>query len=99
MNINTDLLVLYACETGIGKIIEGEGVMTLTRGFIYSGATNIVQSLWSISDASTKDLAIYFFKEILNGKDYPLALQNAKLKMINYGIVPYHWSGLVIIGE
>lgn len=99
LDLKADLLVLYACETGIGKIKKGEGTMALSRGFIASGAANIIQTLWEIQDISTKDLVIDLFNNIFENKNYSKALREAKLKMISYGISPFHWSGLVLIGN
>ena len=99
LDLKADLIVLYACETGVGKIKKGEGTMALSRGFVASGAANIIQTLWKIQDVSTKDLVIDLFKNILEKKSYSASLREAKLKMINYGISPFHWSGLVLIGN
>ncbi len=100
LNLNADLVVLSSCKSGIGKIIKGEGMMALTRGFLYSGARNILTSLWNISDKTTKDLMIEFYKNIINGKNYSNALRNAKLKIMNKKetAFPGNWSGFVLIG-
>ncbi len=78
LNLNNDLMVLFACETGTGQIKEGEGVMTLSRGLMASGAANIVHSLWSIQDVSTRDVVVNFLPKCLTmkGMQTPCAAQN-----------------------
>lgn len=100
LKFNADLVVLSACETGLGKLSKGEGIIGLTRAIIYSGARNMVVSLWSVSDASTSQLMIDFYNNLLSGQEYSLALANAKRKMITntqYG-EPYYWAPFVLIG-
>ncbi len=99
LNLNNDLMVLFACETGTGQLKEGEGVMTLSRGLMASGVANIVHSLWSIQDISTRDVVVNFFSDVFNHSEYASSLRNAKLKMIEYGIPPFHWAGLVLLGN
>ena len=93
-------MVLSSCESGIGRYVEGEGVMSLTRGFIYSGTPNIVCSLWKVYDRYTEKLMVKFYKQILKDKSYSRALQMAKIKMINDKKTadPRKWSGFVLIG-
>jgi len=97
--IQTDLLVLFACETGVGAIHKGEGIMSVSRGFMAAGAANIVHTLWSIQDASTKDLVVNMFKSVFNQTTYAESLRQSKQQMIRYGIIPFHWSGLVLLGN
>ncbi|MBN1302188.1 MAG: CHAT domain-containing protein [Melioribacteraceae bacterium] len=101
LDLNADLVVLSSCESGIGKLIKGEGMIALTRGFLYSGAKNIVTSLWKVFDESTSNLMINFYDAILSGKTYKESLRDAKLKMINDPATsfPLNWSGFVLIGE
>ncbi len=109
LELNADLIVLSACETGLGKIASGEGVIGLTRALLYAGTDNIVVSLWSVSDASTAELMIDFYKNILNKKPtrfqkpcgFNKPLREAKLKMIEEGKYahPYFWSPFILIGE
>lgn len=98
---DAELVVLSSCKSGLGKLIKGEGFLSLSRGFIYSGAPNIVFSLWSVKDEPTKDLMVYFYKNILKGKDYAEALRLAKLKLIKKSKtkLPKYWAGLVLVGE
>ncbi len=101
LTLNADLLVLSACQTGAGQIIKGEGLMALTRGFFYSGARNIVASLWKVYDEHTSRLMVEFYREIAAGKTYSAALRAAKLKMIASPetAAPQSWAGFVLIGR
>ena len=100
-DLNTDLLVLIACESGLGKVVKGEGIYALTRGFLYAGADNIVVSLWQVADKSTSLLMLNFYKNILEGIDYPSALRETKLEMIKGGqyAYPFEWSPFVLFGR
>ena len=100
LNVNADLLVLSSCESGVGKYVEGEGLMSLTRGFLYAGASNMVCSMWKVYDSYTKTLMIKFYDNILNGDTYSKALRKAKLKMIKKEKTahPRKWSGFILIG-
>ncbi len=101
LKFNADLVVLSACETGLGKLSKGEGIIGLTRAIIYAGAKNMVVSLWSVADASTSQLMIEFYKNTLNNQSYAQALANAKRTMLaggNYA-EPYYWAPFVLIGE
>ncbi len=101
LDLNADLLVLSACQTGAGKIMKGEGLMALTRGFFYSGARNIVASLWKVHDEHTSRLMVEFYREIAVGKTYSAALRAAKLKMIANPetAAPQSWAGFVLMGR
>lgn len=100
LNFDADLVVLSACETGLGKLSKGEGIIGLTRAIIYSGANNMVVSLWSVADNSTSQLMIDFYSNVLKGQDYSTALTNAKRKMINSDNYSksYYWAPFVLIG-
>jgi CHAT domain-containing protein len=104
LKLNADLVVLSACETGLGKIQKGEGIIGLTRALLYAGAKNIIVSLWQVPDNSTSDLMVDFYKNLLISKgqlSYSEALRNAKLKMISEGsnTNPYFWSPFILIGK
>lgn len=103
LEIKADLVVLSACETGLGKIKKGEGVIGLSRALLYAGANNLVVSLWSVSDEATSHLMIDFYSMHLgdNTRDYSAALQKAKLKMIAEGKFshPYFWAPFIFIGK
>ncbi|HEY7752169.1 MAG TPA: CHAT domain-containing protein, partial [Ignavibacteriaceae bacterium] len=101
LNLNADLVVLSACESGLGKIVRGEGIIGLTRALTFAGAKNIVVSLWQVADESTSELMIEFYKNILSGKNYSSSLREAKLKLIEDGTYSYplEWSPFVLIGR
>lgn len=95
----TELVVLSACETGVGEIEEAEGISGLSKAFMKAGAKNIVMSLWSVDDKATSKLMEYFYQNIKNGDDYTIALNKAKRTMIqsqkNSEMHPYFWSGFI----
>jgi CHAT domain-containing protein/lipopolysaccharide biosynthesis regulator YciM len=103
LRLNADLVVLSACETGLGKIQKGEGIIGLTRALLYAGTRNIIVSIWKVTDESTSDLMVDFYKNSLAGKvqlSYSEALRNAKLKMIRERKYahPLYWSPFILIG-
>ncbi len=105
LKLNADLTVLSACETGLGEIKKGEGLIGLTRALLYAGSKNIIVSLWKVADNSTSDLMIDFYKNLLNEEqekqEFSKALQQAKLKMIDEGKYahPFYWSPFILIGK
>ena len=102
LSLNADLVVLSACETGLGQLARGEGVIGLTRGFLYAGASSVLVSLWRVADASTATLMSDFYRELLTGKPASHALRAAKLSAIHRdpeSAKPYSWSAFVLIGE
>ena len=103
IRLNSDLVVLSACETGLGKITNGEGIIGLTRALLYAGTKNILVSLWQVSDASTTELMVSFYNNLFQSKsnNYAEALRKAKLQLINGGKFahPYFWSSFVLIGK
>ncbi len=102
LNLNADLVVLSACETGLGQVVKGEGIIGLTRGFLYAGASNLLVSLWQVSDATTADLMVDFYDKMLEGMSKPEALREAKLQMIRRHpeyAKPYYWAPFVLVGR
>ncbi len=100
LNLNADLVVLSACETGLGKIARGEGLIGLTRGFLFAGAQNLLVSLWQVNDASTAQLMIDFYRFMLDGKSKFAALRQAKLALIENDpkyADPFYWAPFVLI--
>ncbi len=95
---NTQLVVLSACDTGLGKIENAEGVVGLPKAFIQAGAKNIIMSLWSVNDAKTATLMKKFYHHLHKDKkqNYSEALRKAKLEMTKEH--PYYWSGFVLSG-
>lgn len=98
LDIDAELVVLSACNTGKGTIAEGEGVMALPRGFILAGVPNVIASLWKVNDEKTKEFMIIFYQYLLEGNSYANALRLAKLDSINKGYLPLDWAGFVLIG-
>jgi len=98
--LQADLVMLSACETGLGKEEKGEGVMSLARAFAQAGAACIVSSLWSVNDQSTSRLLRYFYNNIRQGRSTSVALREAKLAYLSDSEVgsaaqsPYFWAGL-----
>ncbi len=101
LDLNAELVVLSACETGIGKLEKGEGVISLTRGFLYNRVPNVVFSLWKINDKNACDLMTDFYSNILQGKSYASALRHAKLNMISNKETAYpgNWAAFSLIGK
>ena len=101
LDLNADLVVLSSCESGLGKLIRGEGMMALTRGFLYSGASNVLFSLWKIPDKQTSEQMIDFYKQMLSGNNYSESLRKAKLKLISNPISarPRSWASFLLIGS
>ncbi|WP_271782299.1 CHAT domain-containing protein [Aquimarina algiphila] len=99
----SDMVVLSACKTSLGELKQGEGVMSLARGFFHSGAKSVVSSLWTANDKSSKELMIDFYKEIDRGATKASALRNAKLNYINTHngseLSPFYWGALILIGD
>jgi CHAT domain-containing protein len=99
LDIDAKLVVLSSCESGIGMLAEGEGMMALTRALLYAGAQNQIASLWKVEDKSSAELMILFYDELLSGKSIPEALRGAKLKIIEQNVPPVFWGAYVLTGE
>ena len=100
---NASLVVLSGCNTTIGEQKTGEGVMSLARGFFYSGAQSVMSTLWSIDDKSTATITGDFYKNLANGQSKSEALHNAKLNYLNTNSLsdssPYFWASFIMLGE
>jgi CHAT domain-containing protein/Tfp pilus assembly protein PilF len=94
----TELVVLSACETGLTTVNAPDSVSLLSKAFMQAGAKAIVASLWSVSDAGTKELMELFYQEIEKGLPYLEALQKAKVVMIGQGVSPAVWGAFVFNG-
>jgi CHAT domain-containing protein/Tfp pilus assembly protein PilF len=102
MRLPVDLVVLSGCETGLGEQIDGEGLLGMTRGFMYAGATRVVASLWSVSDIATADLMKHFYRALEgDGMAPAAALRTAQIQMWKQKqwSSPYYWAGFEIQGE
>jgi CHAT domain-containing protein/tetratricopeptide (TPR) repeat protein len=103
LKLGSPLVMLSACETGLGKEKRGEGVIGLTRAFMYAGAPTVGVSLWSVADKSTADLMTDFYKRLLGATPQTpgAAMRDAQLAMINgkqYS-APFYWAPFVLVGE
>jgi CHAT domain-containing protein len=104
LNLNTELITLSACQTGLGKVTKGEGLIGLSRALLYAGANNIIVSLWNVSDEATLKLMDELYSNILKNKqciNYAEALQQAKLLLLkdNKLAAPYYWAPFILIGH
>ncbi|MCC6289661.1 MAG: CHAT domain-containing protein [Chitinophagaceae bacterium] len=104
-NLNLDstrLMLLSACETGVGKLVEGEGVMSLSRGVLYAGCPSVITTLWPANDQSTAYIINHFYKYMDDGNDLNTALRLSKLDFIkDYPNQkdPSYWAHLVLVGK
>ncbi len=102
LNLPADLVMLSACQTGLGKEIRGEGLIGLTRGFMYAGATRVGTSLWKVDDSATSALMGRFYQAMLKeGKSPAAALRAAQLDMLKQRRwqSPYYWAAFTMQGE
>jgi CHAT domain-containing protein len=102
LSLPADLVVLSACESGLGKTVKGEGLIGLTRGFMYAGAARVVATLWKVDDSATAELMGEFYRQMfINKKRPPEALKEAQLSISRQKRwqSPYYWAGFVLQGE
>jgi len=102
MKLGADLVVLSACKTGLGKDIKGEGLVGLTRGFLYAGAPRVVASLWKVDDRATAELMKLFYQRMLrDGLRPAAALRRAQIDIQKQPrwAAPYYWAGFTLQGE
>ena len=105
LQLNADFINLSACNTGGGEKIEGEGVMGLTRAFMYAGTSAIGVTLWSVESSSAENMSVGIFENLTQGQTTAQALQQIKLKMISgkakqpYYRHPFYWAPFVVYGD
>jgi CHAT domain-containing protein len=104
LQMNADLVVLSACNSGQGENIKGEGVQALTRAFMYAGTQAVSVSLWAIHSMATQQLNQIFFTQLKKKRQYAEALRQAKMAMIEGEVEeiyshPYFWAGFVVFGD
>lgn len=102
LNLPVDMVVLSACQTGLGKQVRGEGLIGLTRGFMYAGAPRVVASLWKVDDKATAELMKLFYGYMLrDGMTPPAALRQAQMSLRRQRrwSIPYYWAGFILQGE
>jgi CHAT domain-containing protein len=103
LDLRAQLAVLTACETGIGKDDEGEGVRSLGYSFAYAGCPSLVMSLWSIDEKVSSEIIARFYEHLADGLPKHEALRQAKLDHLNTATdelaLPYYWAGMVLVGD
>ena len=102
LQLDADLVCLSACETGLGKLQSGEGLLGLSRAFLYAGSRRLVVSLWTVNDQSTAQLTTQMYHHAFqNQRSWSAALRQSKLEMIRGGTyaAPYYWAPFVLVGR
>lgn len=102
LDLPADIVVLSACNTGLGKDVRGEGLVGLTRGFMHAGAARVMASLWKVDDEATAELMKHFYRQLLEEKKSPAAaLRQAQIAMIGQKRwrAPYFWAAFELQGE
>jgi CHAT domain-containing protein len=101
LKLPAELVVLSACQTGLGKEVKGEGIVGLTRSFMYAGAPRVVVSLWSVRDREAAELMARFYKRLMGPErmSAAAALRSAQIEMWQKGQAPYFWAAFVLQGE
>ncbi|WKV10901.1 CHAT domain-containing protein [Marivirga harenae] len=105
LNLDADLVVLSACETGVGQIIKGATPMSLARGFQYAGVQNILMTQWKVNDFATSKLMEDFYKELVKNKAPSTAIRKAKISYLDDTSIsgieksPYYWAGFTYYGK
>ncbi|WP_163323488.1 CHAT domain-containing protein [Draconibacterium mangrovi] len=103
LELNASMTVLSACNTGVGKLQKGEGLMSLARGFLYAGCPSVIMSLWEVEDAAGTKIMTSFYKYLKAGKTKDEALRLAKLKYLEESnsrlAHPHYWMSFKCIGD
>ena len=102
LKLSAELVVLSDCETGLGEEVKGEGIVGLTRGFMYAGSPRVIVSLWKVNDEATAKLMNLFYQKILLDKMKPIAaLRAAQIEMLNSEEWqdPEYWAAFTLQGE
>ena len=101
MSVSADLVVLSGCETGLGLLSRGEGIVGLSRAFMYAGASSLVVSLWPVGDRSTAGFMAEFYRNLWRGEGKAEALRQAKRMMIRDPLKrdPFFWAPFILLGD
>jgi len=103
LDLTARMVVLSACNTGMGGLQRGEGIMSLTRAFIYAGVPNIIMTLWTVSDRQSKELMLGFYRQLIAGRSTETALHRAKLEFLEQATPhyqdPQYWAGYILVGN
>jgi CHAT domain-containing protein len=101
--LKAKMVVLSSCNTGVGKLFSGEGILSLARGFIYSGSESVVMSMWEIEDRTGTEVVKAYYDYLKRGYSKSIALKKARIKFLKTAdqlrAHPYFWSALVIYGD
>lgn len=102
LTLDADLVTLSACQTGLGTLVRGEGMVGFSRAFLFAGARRLAVSLWPVNDSVTPDLMLGFYRGMRDGETPSMALRAVKLKMLRSTIPayrhPHYWAGFVLVG-
>lgn len=96
---HTDLVVLSACETKLGKQSRGDDIIGLNRAFLYAGTPSVIATLWKVNDFTTQEFMIAFYQQLKQGKSKAEALRTAQQKIRSEYPHPYYWAGFVLTGD
>src|SRR5205807_6123548 len=101
MKLSADLVVLSACQSALGKDLESEGMIGLTRAFLYAGSSRVISTLWKVDDQATAELMTYFYRRLRNGQAPSMALRSAQADLAKTPDWkhPYYWAAFVLQGE
>jgi len=101
LKLNSDLVTLSSCQTGLGEFIKGEGIEGINRAFFYAGASSVLMSLWAVNDQASYQLMERFYFHLRSSESIMSALRKAKLEMIDSNALshPYYWAGFIASGK
>ncbi len=101
LKLNSDLVTLSSCQTGLGEFIKGEGIEGINRAFFYAGTSSVLMSLWAVNDQASYQLMERFYFHLRSSESIMSALRNAKLELIDSNILshPYYWAGFIVSGK
>jgi CHAT domain-containing protein len=101
MRLNTTLVTLSACQTGINERSPGDKLIGLTRAFLYAGSPSVIVSLWSVDADSTHELMLEFYTRLLKGLDKATALQESQKNIRERQVHshPHYWAPFILVGD
>ncbi len=101
LKLNSDLITLSSCQTGLGEFIKGEGIEGINRAFFYAGTSSVLMSLWAVNDQASYQLMERFYFHLRSSESIMNALRKAKLEMIDSNALshPYYWAGFIVSGQ
>jgi len=101
LKLNSDLVTLSSCQTGLGEFIKGEGIEGINRAFFYAGTSAVLMSLWAVNDQASYQLMERFYFHLRSSESIMSALRKAKLEMIDSNALshPYYWAGFIVSGK